>query len=194
MSTSEVWLQFVELMPVRDAWRDYCLINPSGRPGKFYPDDCFGETIIKLNKEKIRPSSNAKTNHFLREVVAPNVLTLWKTKKVMAKATGATNHGNRHAVVETYHDVMFTVNLLLAGEVFKNKPGRGRGENEESVRTDLFGVGLAALDTGVPLSNYIKRARGNWGANVQEYSEEGQSLFETNTDDLVEYNPAEDND
>ena len=39
-------------------------------------DDRFGERIILLNKEKIRPLANAKSDEFLREVVALNVLLL----------------------------------------------------------------------------------------------------------------------
>lgn len=77
----------------------HSLVNISGRPGKFYPDDRFGETIIKLNKEKVRPSSNAKSDVFLCETVALNVMSLWKSKKVLAQATCATSHGNRHSVV-----------------------------------------------------------------------------------------------
>lgn len=38
------------------AWLDYCLINPSSRQDKFYIEDRFAETIIKLCKEKVRPS------------------------------------------------------------------------------------------------------------------------------------------
>ena len=42
-----------------------CLINPSGRTNKFMANDHFGEKIILLNKEKVRPSSNAKSDEFL---------------------------------------------------------------------------------------------------------------------------------
>lgn len=138
------------------------MINPSGKPGKFFADDRFGETIIKLNKEKIRPSANAKTDTFFRNVVAPNVLTLWKCKEIMADTCGATDHGNRHSVVDTYHDVVFVIDLLLLDKVFEKNPGRGSGDNPESIGIDLWGKGTTAVSLGVPLQAYISRARGNW--------------------------------
>lgn len=162
------------------------MINPSGRPDKFIPDDRFGETIIKLNKEKVRPSANAKTDEFLREVVAPNVLTLWKSKKVMAKVVKATDHGNRHKVVNSFHDVTFVVNLLLLESVFEEKPGRGFGNDEESVSTDLYENGATTLASGIPLRNYKLQARGNWEKSHRTYDEE-QALFEEGTDEAVEH-------
>ncbi len=50
--------------------------SPSGRTNNFYMDNRFGETIIKLCKEEVGPLSNAKSDQFLREIVAPNVLSL----------------------------------------------------------------------------------------------------------------------
>lgn len=61
---------------LRQAWLDYCFINPFDCPGKFMADDCFREKIILLNKEMLRPLTNAKSDEFLREVVALNVLSL----------------------------------------------------------------------------------------------------------------------
>lgn len=160
------------------------MINPSGRPGKFYADDRFGETIIKLNKEKIRPSANAKSDEFLREVVAPNVLTLWKSKEVMAQATGATSHGSHHSVVDSFKDVSFIVKLLLIEDVFLEKPGRGSGDNGESLSLDLFTIGCSTLASGIPLHRYKRRARGNWHATAKT-REDGDTLFEDDINDIV---------
>ncbi len=99
-------------MKYRQAWLDYCLINLTGREGKFYADNRFRETIIKLNKEKVRPSANAKSDVFLRETIALNVMSLWKSKKMLARATGATRHGNRHSVVDSRSDVTLMVKLI----------------------------------------------------------------------------------
>ena len=145
----------------RTAWLDYCLINLSEKPGKFFADDRFGETIIRLNKEKIRPSANAKTDAFFKTVLAPNVLALWKSKHVMANACGATDHGNCHFVVNTYYNVKFVVDLFVSDKVFVKHPGRGFGDNPEHVGTDLFGKGMTAIALGVPLQNYILCVRGN---------------------------------
>lgn len=62
-------------------------------------DDRFGERIILLNKEKVRPLENVKSDKFLREVVALNILSLWKCREAMLRTTGATLYGNRHSLV-----------------------------------------------------------------------------------------------
>ncbi len=102
----------------RQVWLSYCLISPSGRPNNFYADDYFGETIIKLCKEKVKPSSNAKSDQFLQEVIAPNVLSLWKIKEVMARAIESTSHDNYHSVVSSISDLSLIVNLLVEDAVF----------------------------------------------------------------------------
>ena len=47
-------------------------------------DDWFSERIILLNKEKVCPSANAKTDQFLRETVALNVLSFWLYKEAVS--------------------------------------------------------------------------------------------------------------
>lgn len=69
------------------------------------PDDRFGEPITMLNKEKFRPSANAKTDEFFREVIGPSVIPLWRSIEVLSRVVGATRHGSHHALVKTqgYH-------------------------------------------------------------------------------------------
>ncbi len=73
----------------------------------------------------------------------------------MARVTGATKHGNRHAVVETYDNVTFVVKLLVAEKAFEKKLGCGSGDNAESTNTNLFQKRTAALVGGILLQNYI---------------------------------------
>ncbi len=86
------------------------------------------------------------------------MLALWKNKEVMARVTGATKHGNRHAVVEIYNDVTFVVKLLVAEKAFEETLGCGSEDNAESTNTDLFRKGTAALAGGILLQNYICQA------------------------------------
>ncbi len=76
----------------------------------------------------------------------------------MAWVTGATKHGNRHAMVETYNDVTFVIKLLVVEKAFEETLGRISRDNAESTNTDLFRKGTAALARGIPLQNYIRRA------------------------------------
>lgn len=48
------------------------------------PDDRFGEPITMLNKEKFRPSANAKTDEFFREVIGSSVIPLWRSIEVLS--------------------------------------------------------------------------------------------------------------
>lgn len=79
---------------LKQAWFDYSLITRSRKPDKFMADDRFCERIVLLDKEKVRPSANASSDEFLREVVAMNMISLWKYREAVSRATGATSHGN----------------------------------------------------------------------------------------------------
>ena len=105
----------------------------------------------------------------------------------MANACGATDHGNRHSIVNTYYDVLFIVDLLVSAQMFDKHPGRGSGDNPEHVSTDLYGRGMTTMASGVPLQNYIHRARGNWYKSTPTPDDEaGAPLpFEDNVDDLA---------
>jgi hypothetical protein len=93
----------------KQAWLDYCLINPNSMPGMYCAIDRHGETVIRENKDKVRPSANAKEDRFLREIVARNVGSLRASKHVMAECTGATDYRNRHTVTgQTRGDVQGT--------------------------------------------------------------------------------------
>ena len=147
-------------------WYDYCLINLSDRENKFYSNNCFDKTIIKLNKEKIRPSSNVKTDYNFREIISLNVLALWKSKKIIARAIEAKRYGNCHLMVKSDQDISFVMNLLVAEAPFQKKLGRGSGKNAENELTDLYSQGTAALASGMLLSNYLCWVKGNWGRTV----------------------------
>ena len=191
---------FCDLLPLlfdshlnKRAWYDYCLINPSGRADKFYADDRFGETIIKLNKEKIQLSANAKTDHFFKEIVALNQLSLWKSKLVMAQATRATNHGNRHAVVDTNHDIKVIVDLFVLEKPFEQRQDRGSGENNKTQHTNLFSISTTKIALRIPLKNYKVRAQRNWAQRDVALSraagrpdEQVVGLFDDNLGDVME--------
>lgn len=70
-------------MKYRQTWLDYYLINFTDKEGKFYVNNQFKKTIIKLNKEKVRLSTNIKSDIFLRETIALNIISLWKNKEML---------------------------------------------------------------------------------------------------------------
>ena len=96
-------------------------------------DDRFGEKIILLNKEKVRPSSNAKSDEFLRETVALNVLLLWSCKEAVSRATGATSHGNCHSFIAKLSDVSLLVKHMIEDSIFKEKLGHTGIRNNSAI-------------------------------------------------------------
>lgn len=110
----------------------------------------------------MQPLANTKIDKFFCKIVTLNILALWKSKEVIANATGATDYSNHHKVVETYHNMMFIVDLLMSKKTFEEKPSRSSGDNPKNTHIDLFGRGITAIALEVPLQNYIEHARGNW--------------------------------
>lgn len=81
---------------MKKALIDYCLINTSRKLNKFFVDNWFNKIIIKENKDKVKPSANATLDKILKESVTLNIISLTKTKEVIARHSGATNYGNHH--------------------------------------------------------------------------------------------------
>ena len=164
----------------------------------FYTNDWFGKTIIKLNKKKIWPFINLKTDKFLREIIASNVLVLWKSKEVIARVTNTTKHENRHAVVETYNNVIFVVKLLISEKAFEKILDCGSGDHAGNINTDLFQKEMVALAESIFLHNYICWAWENWTqAGAQTAKGDGeieQDLFNKNLYNLVKRVSIYDND
>lgn len=167
----------------KQAWLDYCVINPSGGKDTFMADNRFGETIIMLNKEKVRPSANAKSDSFLREMVALNVMSLWKCKEVMARITGATSHENYYLLVSTFPDMSLLVKHLVEDAAFEEQLGRGIGK--EIQLPDFFSEGTTNISSGVALENYLNRARENWD-NAAAQAASGDGGGNDDIDDTVE--------
>lgn len=111
--------------------------------------------IIKLNKEKIRPSSNVKTDYNLKKVIAFNVLVLWQSKKIMAQIMGATKHENHHFAMKLDKDISAIVNILIKKAFFQEELSHGSGKNTDNKLIDFFSQKMAALGSSIFLSNYF---------------------------------------
>ena len=145
----------------KQAWLDYCLINPDGRT--FCAVDRHGETIIRENKDKVRPSANAKDDNFLRDTVARNIPTFRACKRAMYESTGSTKYGTQHSLVNTFHDVALIAKTLAENRVFEFTAGRGQGIEE---MPDLIQLGTEAVASGRVLKKYKDSvmARSVWKA------------------------------
>ena len=117
----------------------------------------FGETIIKKNKDKVRLLANATSGEFLRETIVLNSISFAKTREVMARKSGATNHNNHHLAGNNTVDVLKLVQLLVEDGVFEEQLGR----KCKAEISDLFVLGTAKMSTKIPLHKYQMRIRGN---------------------------------
>lgn len=119
-------------------WQQCSLINLFGWPNKFFADNHFSKTIIGLNKEKIYPSVNLKIDKFFRKIIEFNILTLYKSKKIIAQVTKATRHRNWHIVIEIYNDVIYMVKLFIAEKAFKEILSYNLRDNGKITNTIFF--------------------------------------------------------
>ena len=172
------------------AWLDYCLINPDGRT--FCAVDRHGETIIRENKDKVRPSANAKDDSFLRDTIARNVPTLRACRQVLYECTGSTNYGTRHSLMNTFHDVALIANTLAQNRVYTFTGGRGKEVKE---MPNLIQLGTEALASGRVIKKYKDNVRAKslamWAEGYGKSASEGAGSERPNPGDEPE---AEDSD
>lgn len=137
---------------------DNSLINTLEKANKFFADNQFNETIIKGNKDKVRLSANTTSDKFLRETIALNIIPLAKTREVMAKESGITNHGNHHSAINNTIDISQLVQLLIEDGVCEEQL---KWKCEVKI-SDLFALGTAKMVTGISLYKYQMHTEENW--------------------------------
>ncbi len=87
-------------------------------------NDRFGKRIILLNKDKVCPSANAKSDEFLREIVALKVLSLWSCKEAISHTTSATSYDNCHSSISKLPDESLLVKHTTDDNIFDEKLAR----------------------------------------------------------------------
>ena len=142
---------------MKKAWMNYSLINMSRRANKFFADDWFSKTIIKKNKDKVKPSANVILDEVLRETVVLNIISLAKTREVMARESGATNHDNHYSAINNTVNVSKLVQLLVKDGVFEKQ----LDQKCEVEISDLFVLGTAKMIIEIPLHKYQMCTRRN---------------------------------
>ena len=126
---------------------------------KFYPNDRFGKTIIKLNKEKVGLLFNALFDIFLWKTVTLNMIFLQKSKELVARPTSATtSHGNCYVFLDHFADMRYLIKLFINSEVFHNKPGNS---SDDKKFKDLYVFMTTTIISLVPINHYKKHAWGN---------------------------------
>jgi hypothetical protein len=152
-------------------WLDHCLVNPSGKPGGWMPDDMFGEYVVRENKNRIRPSTNALSGDFNREINARQIMIMLASRKTMYKTTGATDYYDKSSQQDSDKHVRLFCKTLVDEQVFTYTAGRYKRREHDAAEylptKDLYTDGVAALLSGQPLAKYKVRARGNWRSSFE---------------------------
>lgn len=81
-------------------------------------DDQFNKKIILLNKEKIYLSANAISNEFLREIIAMNVISLWKCQEAISRAIEVTSHDNCYSFAAKLSDILLLIKYIIEDSLF----------------------------------------------------------------------------
>jgi hypothetical protein len=141
-------------------WEDHCLVNPSGSPTGWMPDDEFGEQMVKALKEMVIYNNTPANDRYLREVHSRQTMVTRAARNHLAEETGATNYYQHSSNVDTWFEVMNIANILLQEQAFVKKADRGIAvedeEIPESVATDLQTVGSRKIWNGTAIERYWK--------------------------------------
>ena len=110
---------------------------------------------------------NAKGDDFLLNVIGPNIPALEAVKHIVYTASRSSNYRTHHSVIDWYADVAQVALALAHENVFTFKAGRGStGQKSDGIvvnlAPDLLVQGSIRLGSGVPLREYLAKARANW--------------------------------
>lgn len=157
---------------------NYWLINTSGKANIFFANDCFGETIIKKFKDNVNLLANAISDKFLKKIVALNILSLAKIRKIMAQKSDATNQGNYYSMINNIVDVTKLVQLQVEECVFEKLVG----QKCEIKTSELFALKTVEILTGILLHKYQMHIKGNQNKTSQDSDQANNEGNETDLD------------
>lgn len=89
----------------------------------FFANNWFGKTIIKENKNKVKPLINVILNKFLKKIVMLNIILFTKTRKVIAKKSDTINQDNHYLAINNTINISKLVQLLVKNGIFKKQLG-----------------------------------------------------------------------
>lgn len=177
------------------------------------PDDMFGE-YVRENKKRIRPSSNALSGDFNREVhalqiglliyhqvsecrcqlITSEVITLRASRISMYRTTGATNYYGQSAKADSLVHVELFCKEMVDQRIFFKQDSRYKGRQQDSamfyIDPDLYVLGAKATRTGEPLRKYQSKACYNWKAATSSCMDE--DLDDRDGLDRFEFDEADD--
>jgi hypothetical protein len=155
------------------------LVNPSGSPKGWMPDDQFGELVVWEMKGKF---SAVNANYF-RNILSRQVMCNRSVRESIFKDAGAREGYQHSSAVKAESDVKALTEKLLRERVFKKFPGRTQCSDNARLpitsSIDIFGLGCAKIATGFIVEHYqnsvLKKNGGRRRDEEEEEEEESES-------------------
>lgn len=152
--------------PLIDLWLNNSLVNPAGKAHGWLEDDLFGEYVIRENKGRIRPNTNAGPNDHNRMVNAPQIMLYYVCRKNMCKTVDAKDYGYHSSEQDSSVHVQSFADALTKDKVFHSTLGSYKVSEMDDMpitaAKDLITAGMAQIRTGVPIRKYMSKARCLW--------------------------------
>jgi hypothetical protein len=161
---------------MRELWLLNCVVNLSGKDGKFLAIDEFNEWIVRAVKDVYNASGTLQSTNLTVNIVSPNVIPLHHASRNVLESSGAPTYGYKHARVDDTRDIKAIVSQLMDEKVFCYTPGRETTINE-ALRaipsTDLYCTGVDAIRGGGVLEQYVKKKLALIAGELGGFDDEG---------------------
>jgi hypothetical protein len=131
------------------------LLNPSGKPGKWYPVDQYQEMIVYHLKQLDTPDSSQNLKAYHRECLAPLVLFLLDFKHEMRDVVLGTKWGGHHTARCKAVDIRALVDKMRPDRAFHFRPGR---EAPGTQAKDWIQLGRTQLVDPRYWNNFLQRS------------------------------------
>lgn len=158
---------------MREHWLKTALVNPTGVKGAWMPCDLFGELVIRENKSKIQPSSNALSGDHNRNVHAPQIMSYRDSREAIHRTTGSTDYYQQSSDQDSSTHVKIFAEDMASQRLFRPTKGRLSSDSPDEYDyvpiVDLYQAGLEKLLTGAAITNYKSKSKVNWATGI-DYS------------------------
>ncbi|KAA8893040.1 hypothetical protein FN846DRAFT_914551 [Sphaerosporella brunnea] len=134
------------------------------------PDDMFGEYVVRENKKRQRPLTNATSGDFNKEINACQVMCYRYSQSAMYSSTGATDYYMCSAQADSWAHIEKFYTDLLNAEVSTRLESRYKLREQDEAKfhisPDLYITGAVHIGTGEPVAKYKARARCTWSIGL----------------------------
>jgi hypothetical protein len=147
------------------------LINPSCKPGKWYPLDQYQEMLMYHLKQLDAPDSSHNLKEYHRKCLAPLVIFLLEFKKEMREGALDAKWEGNHTKRSKSIDIRHLIDKMRRERVFQFRPDREAVDGKEA--KDWFHLGQIELQERRYWDSFLNRSlrTSNGQENVEDVQE-----------------------